>query len=64
MIDRYTRPQMAAIWTEQNKLKKWLDIEIAICEAYARLGMIPETDLKVIQENAAFDVARVQQIEL
>jgi adenylosuccinate lyase len=64
MIDRYTRPQMAAIWTEQNKLKKWLDIEIAICEAYARLGMIPETDLKVIQEKAAFDVARVQQIEL
>jgi len=64
MIERYTRPQMAAIWTEQNKLKKWLDIEIAICEAYARLGMIPEADLKVIQEKAAFDVARVQQIEL
>jgi adenylosuccinate lyase len=64
MIERYTRPQMAAIWTEQNKLKKWLDIEIAICEAYARLGMIPEADLKLIQEKAAFDVARVQQIEL
>ena len=63
MIDRYTRQQMARIWTEENKLTKWLDIEIAICEAYAQLGLIPTEDLEAIKTKARFDVKRVQEIE-
>jgi adenylosuccinate lyase len=63
MIERYTRPQMAAIWTDENRFRKWLLIEVAICEAYARLGAIPPDDLKVIQEKAAFDVQRILDIE-
>jgi adenylosuccinate lyase len=64
MIERYTRAQMARIWTEENKLAKWLDIEIAICEAYGQLGLIPMDDLQTIKTKARFDVARVQEIEL
>ncbi len=63
MIERYTRPQMARIWTEENRLSKWLDIEIAICEAYAQLGLIPADDLETIKSKARFDVKRVQEIE-
>jgi adenylosuccinate lyase len=63
MIDRYTREKMARIWTEENKLTKWLDIEIAICEAYAQLGLIPTEDLEAIKTKARFDVKRVQEIE-
>jgi len=63
MIERYTRKEMAAIWGEEEKLRTWLDIEIAICEAYNRLGMIPAPDLAVIKERAFVDAARVLEIE-
>ena len=63
MIERYSRQQMADIWTDQNKYQKWLEIEVGICEAYAQMGMIPAEDLKVIQEKAAFDTKRVLEIE-
>jgi adenylosuccinate lyase len=63
MIERYTLKRMAHIWTEENKLTKWLDIEIAICEAYKELGLIPGEDLETIQKKARFDVKRVQEIE-
>ncbi len=63
MIERYTREKMARIWTEENKLTKWLDIEIAICEAHAQLGLIPTEDLEAIKTKARFDVKRVQEIE-
>ena len=63
MIERYTRQIMADIWTEENKFKTWLDIEVTICEAYARMGMIPQEDLKAIQEKAAFDTQRILEIE-
>ena len=64
MIERYTRQQMARIWTEENKLAKWLDIEIAICEGYCQLGLIPAADLDAIRTKARLDVKRVQEIEL
>ena len=64
MIERYTLEKMARIWTEENKLTKWLDIEIAICEAHAQLGLIPMDDLKTIKTKARFDVKRVQEIEV
>jgi adenylosuccinate lyase len=54
---------MAAIWEPENKLKKWLEIEILACEAYAQLGMIPPEAAKAIRERAAFSVARTEEIE-
>ncbi len=63
MIERYTRKEMAAVWTEERKLHTWLDIEITICEAYGQLGVIPASDLAVIRERASVDPARVLEIE-
>ena len=48
MIERYTLKEMAEVWTEERKLRTWLDIELAICEAYGRLGVIPQGDLDAI----------------
>lgn len=63
MIDRYTRPEMGNIWTEENRYNAWLEVEILACEAWAELGEIPKEDTKLIRENAAFDVKRIQEIE-
>ncbi len=63
MIERYTRERMARVWTDENKYRKWLDIEVLICEAYTKLGLIPEEDMKNIREKASFEVARVLEIE-
>ncbi|WBL36217.1 hypothetical protein O0235_00965 [Tepidiforma flava] len=41
MIPRYSRPEMAAIWTDEAKYRRWLDVEVAACEAWAELGVIP-----------------------
>ncbi len=63
MIDRYTRPEMGAIWTEENRFKAWLEVEILACEAWAELGEIPKEDVKKLRENASFDVDRIKEIE-
>ncbi len=63
MISRYTRPEMGAIWTDENKFRIWLDIEVLACEAQHRLGVIPAADLKRIQKKAGFDVKRIDAIE-
>ncbi|ERN51345.1 adenylosuccinate lyase [Alkalihalophilus marmarensis] len=63
MIERYTRPEMGAIWTEENRYKAWLEVEIVACEAWAELGEIPKEDVAKIRENASFDVARIHEIE-
>jgi len=63
MIPRYTRPEMGRIWTDENKFKKWLHIEILACEAFAEMGEIPRQALKEIKEKAQFDVERVAEIE-
>lgn len=63
MIERYTRPEMGAIWTEENKFRAWLEVEIKACEAWAELGVIPKEDVKKIRENARFDVDRIKEIE-
>jgi adenylosuccinate lyase len=64
MIERYTRPEMGAIWTEENKFKAWLEVEIVACEAWAELGDIPKEDVAKIRENASFDINRINEIEL
>ena len=63
MIPRYTRPEMGAIWTDQNKYQTWLDVEILACEAMHKLGTVPAADLKRIKTRAAFSVKRIDDIE-
>jgi len=52
MIERYTLPEMGAIWSEDNKYRKWLEVEIAVCEAWARLGQIPQKSLNKYKKKA------------
>lgn len=63
MIERYTLPEMGAVWSLQNKFQKWLDVEIAVCEVHAEDGTIPEDALKDIKAKAAFTVERINEIE-
>ncbi|MGN7176943.1 adenylosuccinate lyase [Paenibacillus sp. FSL R5-0490] len=63
MIERYTRPEMGAIWTEENRFKAWLEVEILACEAWAELGDIPKEDVQKIRENASFNINRIKEIE-
>jgi len=63
VIERYTRPKMGSIWTEDNKYQKWLEVELAVCEAWAELGKIPSPALKQIKEKASFSVEQIVEIE-
>ncbi|MGM0217425.1 adenylosuccinate lyase [Enterococcus sp. AZ126] len=63
MIDRYTRPEMGAIWTDENRYSAWLEVEILADEAWAELGDIPKEDVQKIRDNASFDVERILEIE-
>lgn len=63
MIERYTLPGMAAIWSEENKYRQWLKVEVLACEAQARLGNIPAEDLAVIKEKADFNPERIAELE-
>jgi adenylosuccinate lyase len=69
MIARYTRPEMAAIWAPERRYRIWLDVELAACEAMARLAQVPADDRKKLQETwskhafTAADVARIEEIE-
>ncbi|MED4923659.1 adenylosuccinate lyase [Anoxybacillus geothermalis] len=63
MIERYTRPEMGAIWTEENRFKAWLEVELLACEAWAELGVIPKEDVRRLRENASFDIRRIKEIE-
>ncbi|MDN4525214.1 adenylosuccinate lyase [Fictibacillus fluitans] len=63
MIERYTRPEMGAIWTDENRFKAWLEVEILACEAWAELGEIPKEDVRKLRENASFDINRIFEIE-
>lgn len=63
MIDRYTRPEMGSIWTEENRFQAWLEVEILACEAWAELGDIPKEDVVKLRANASFDINRIKEIE-
>lgn len=63
MIERYTRPEMGAIWTEENRFKAWLEVELLACEAWQKLGVIPEEDVKRLRERASFNIDRIKEIE-
>src|SRR5438874_5631085 len=63
MIDRYTLPEMGALWSEETKFQKWLDVEIAVCEVHAEMGTIPLDALEQIKTRANFSVDRINEIE-
>src|SRR6201999_1844292 len=63
MIPRYTRPEMGAVWSDQNKFQQWLEVELAASEKLAGLGTGPTTDAALLRKQASFDVARIDEIE-
>ena len=63
MIDRYSRPEMAAIWTLENRYRNWFKVEQAVCQAWNEQGVIPDEDLKNIMVDMDFDIDRILEIE-
>ncbi|HZW48539.1 MAG TPA: adenylosuccinate lyase [Bacillota bacterium] len=63
MIDRYTRPVMAKLWSEDNRYQKWLEVELLAAEAWAELGVVPREAAHLLRKNARFDVKRINEIE-
>lgn len=63
MIERYTRPVMGRLWSEENRLAKWLEVELLACEALAKRGEIPKDAVAKLRQGARVNVARMQQIE-
>ena len=63
LIERYTLPEMGELWTETYKFKTWLQVEVAVCEAQAELGAIPEAAVEEIKRQANFDPQRILEIE-
>lgn len=63
MIERYTRPEMATLWSEEEQFQAWLEVELAACAAWSELGVIPKEDVDKLYERASFDVSRIHEIE-
>ena len=63
MIERYTRPEMAAVWADQRKYEIWLEIETLACEAQAEIGVVPKEDAETIRAKARFDLTEIAEIE-
>ena len=63
MIDRYTRPEMGWIWTEENKYKAWLEVELATAEGLADTGEVPREAADLLRKQAGFEVSRIQELE-
>ncbi|HEY9714272.1 MAG TPA: adenylosuccinate lyase [Chroococcales cyanobacterium] len=63
MIDRYTRPEMGALWSDEAKFQSWLDVELAVLEAQAELGKVPKEVVPEICSRAKFNVERIKEIE-
>ena len=58
MIDRYTRPEMAALWTKQKKFETWLEVELNATDAWVKLGKVPAEAAEAMRKNARFTVER------
>ncbi|MBZ0258155.1 adenylosuccinate lyase [bacterium] len=63
MIERYTRPEMGRIWSEEFRFNTWLQVEIAACVAHNKLGVVPDDALEEIKTKAKFDIERIKEIE-
>ena len=63
MIERYTRKEMGQLWTLERKFRVWLEVELAICEAWHAMGVIPAPDMQAIREKADFELERILTLE-
>src|SRR5512134_1970607 len=63
MIERYSRPAMSAIWSDDGRFRRWLEVEVTVCEVLAERGVIPAEAARAIRARAGFDAARVAEIE-
>ena len=63
MINRYSRPEMTSVWTEENKFKAYLQVEILSAEAWSELGRIPKKDIEILWQKARFEINRIYEIE-
>ena len=63
MIERYTLPEIGSVWTEEAKYRAWLEVELAVCRARARLGEIPAEEVDELAKKADFTVERIHEIE-
>jgi adenylosuccinate lyase len=63
MIERYSRPEMSAVWTEDSKYRRWMEVELTVSDVLAERGIVPAEAVKVIREKADFDVPGIQEIE-
>ncbi len=63
MIPRYSRPQMAAIWSDEAKFQRWLDVELAVCDAWAELGVVPRDAAERIRRSAKFDLQKIEEYQ-
>src|SRR5438034_687346 len=63
MISRYTRPEMSRIWSDENRFRRWLDVELAVADVEAEAGMIPAEAAAALRAHARFDLARIHAIE-
>lgn len=63
MIERYTRPEMKQLWTEESRFKAWLEVELSSCEAWADLGVIPREEVRELRKQARVNIQRIHEIE-
>ena len=63
MIERYSHPEMARLWSDESRFAAWLEVEIAATEVLVERGVVPREALEAIQKNARFDVGRIAEIE-
>ncbi|WP_069132456.1 adenylosuccinate lyase [Rhodohalobacter halophilus] len=63
MIERYSRKEMSDIWSEQNQFQAWLDVELAACRAWSKIGKIPSEEVDRLYEKSTFDIDRIKEIE-
>ena len=63
MIDRYSRDEIKNIWSLQSKFSYYLNVELAVCEAYAKLGIFPSDEIRTLRDTATFDLKRIEDVE-
>ena len=63
MIDRYTHPQTVHVWSDENKFKLWLEVELGICEVFGELGIIPKDAPARMKKNAKVNIRRIKELE-
>jgi adenylosuccinate lyase len=63
MIERYTRPEMSRIWSDENKYRQWLEVELATADALAETNDVPPEAARLLRKHASFDLKRIQEIE-